>query len=84
MALYLHYDWIRATEHAPRNPLRLLKRRHGLTKLIERGAVDLAERRRVIRPHSERESMIISENSSRHRYCSAEQCLGFFEVIQMF
>ena len=48
---------VRATEHTPRDPFRVLERRHGLAKIVERGAVDVAERPRVIRSHPERELM---------------------------
>ncbi|CAH0373263.1 unnamed protein product [Pelagomonas calceolata] len=34
---------MRATEHAPRDPFRVLERRHGLADIVERGAVILAE-----------------------------------------
>ena len=30
---------MRAAEHAPREPYRLLQRRHGLAKIVERGAI---------------------------------------------
>ena len=39
--------WVRATEHAPCDPFRVLERRHGLTDIIERGVVVLIERLRV-------------------------------------
>ena len=45
---------MRASEHAPRNWRRLLEGRHGLTKIVERGAVVFAERPRVIPPQPER------------------------------
>ena len=39
---------VRAAEHAPRDPCRLLERRHGLAEIVERGAgVLVAERLRV-------------------------------------
>ena len=31
-------DRVGATEHAPRNPFRILERRHGLAEIVERGA----------------------------------------------
>ena len=31
-------DRVRATEHAPRGPFRVLERRHGLAEIVERGA----------------------------------------------
>ena len=42
---------VRAAEHAPRGPLRLLERGHGLADIVERGAFDGAEHQRVIHPH---------------------------------
>ena len=39
---------MRPAEHAPRDPFRLLERRHGLAEIVERGAVVLVERYRVI------------------------------------
>ena len=39
---------VRAAEHAPRNPFRVLERRHGLAEVVERGAVVLHERPRVV------------------------------------
>ena len=32
---------MRATEHAPRGPINVLKRRHGLAEIVERGALVL-------------------------------------------
>ena len=36
-----HYGRMRAPEHAPRGPFRLLERRHGLADIVERGALGL-------------------------------------------
>ena len=33
------YGWMRAAEHASRGSCRVLERLHGLTKIVERGAV---------------------------------------------
>ena len=33
-----------ATKHAPRGPFRVIKRRHGLAEIVERGAVGPCER----------------------------------------
>ena len=41
------YEGVRAAEHAPRDPFRLLERRHGLAEIVERGGGVLEERRRV-------------------------------------
>ena len=60
------YVRVRATHHAPRRPCRLIKRRHGLAEIVERGAGVLVERPRVSPPHLEREIMRIPENASRH------------------
>ena len=38
---------MRATEHAPRDPFRVLERRHGLAEIVERGPVVHVERYRV-------------------------------------
>ena len=41
---------VRATKDAPGGPYRLLEYRHGLAEIVERGAVVLVKRPRVIRP----------------------------------
>ena len=41
------YEWVRATEHAPRDRYCLLERRHGLAEIVERGAGIREERPRV-------------------------------------
>ena len=41
---------VRAAEHAPRGPFRVLERHHGLAEIVERGAVVVVERQRVNRP----------------------------------
>ena len=46
-ALNRFCDWVRATEHAPRDPFRVFKHCHGLAELVERGGGVLAERIRV-------------------------------------
>ena len=43
------YVRVRATEHAPRGPCRVLERRHGLAEIVERGVVVFVERLRVDR-----------------------------------
>jgi hypothetical protein len=35
--LKYRYMWVRATEHASRDPFRLLERIHGLAEIVERG-----------------------------------------------
>ena len=42
---------MRAAEHSPRSPRRLLVRRHGFAEVVERGVGVPAERRRVNRSH---------------------------------
>ena len=44
---------MRATEHAPRDPIHVLERRHGLAEVVERGLVVPVKRLRVNRPHPE-------------------------------
>ena len=70
-----------ASEHAPRDPCRVLKRRHGLAEIVERGSIVLVERVRVIPLHPERELITLSENTSRHWQNFAQQFLGFFEAL---
>jgi hypothetical protein len=38
IALNIHCDRVRAAEHAPRGPYRILERRQGLADIVERGA----------------------------------------------
>ena len=65
------------TEHAPRDPFRVLERRHGLAEIAERGAGVLVERPRVNFPHRERDLMSLSQNASRNGYHFAQQRLSF-------
>ena len=44
---------MRASEHAPGGPFRLLGYLNGLAEIVERGAFVIAERRRVILSHFE-------------------------------
>ena len=37
-ALNVHCERVRAAEHAPRDPCRVLERRHGFAEIVERGA----------------------------------------------
>ena len=73
--------WVRASKHAPRNPTRVLERRHGLAEIVERGTVVLVERRRANPPRLERGVMTFTENASRHRHRFAQQRLGLFEAL---
>ena len=76
----LHCERMRATEHTPRDPIRVLERRGGLAEIGERRAVVEAKCPRVSRPHPEREFVTLSEHAPRHGYRFAKQCLGFFEA----
>ena len=80
-ALNLHCERMRAAEDAPYDPFRILKRCYGLAEIVKRGATGVDERRHVIRPHLERERIIVSENASRHGSCFAQQWPSFFEVL---
>ena len=73
---------MRATEHAPCGPFHLLERIHGLAEIGERGAFVIAERRRVILSHPEREFLTLAENASRHRNTFAQPFLRFFEALE--
>ena len=53
---------VRAAEHPPRDPRRVLERRHCLAEIVERGAVVIVERHRVNLLHPEREIIILSED----------------------
>ena len=77
IALNVHCERVRAAEHAPRDPFRVLERRHGLAEIIERRAVVIAECRRVIRPYPERNYMALTEDASRHGQYFQEHYLGF-------
>ena len=68
------------TEDAPRNPFQVLEGRHGLAQIVERGAGVVVEHRRVILSHLERDLMTVTENASRHRQRSKQQCFSFFEA----
>ena len=45
--LNLHFGRVRAAQHAPRDPSRVLKRLHCLAEIIERGTFTLVDRMRV-------------------------------------
>ena len=42
---------VRASEHAPRGPIRVLERRHGFAEVVERGVRVRVERLRVAPNH---------------------------------
>ena len=41
-------DRVRATKHAPRDPFRILERRHGLAEIVERGGGVLSPGNKLI------------------------------------
>ena len=61
---------MRAAEHAPRDPSRILERRYGLVEIVQCGVFVIVERLRVTPPHLERQSITFSENASEN-YLSA-------------
>ena len=67
VALNLRCKRMCATKHAPRGPCRVLKHRHGLADIVERGVGVQVERLRVNPPRPERGFIILSENASRQR-----------------
>ena len=79
----LLYERVRATEHAPRGPFRVLERRHCLAEVVERGVGVPDERYSIIHTHHERESMSFSKNASRYGYCFAHQRPGFFQALYL-
>ncbi len=68
-ALNPRRDRVRAAEHAPRCPSRVLEHIHGLAEIVERGGRVLVDRPRVKRPHLERVFM----NAPHHRHRFAHQ-----------
>ena len=75
MVLYASRDRMCATEHAPRDPFRVLERRHGLAEIVELGAGVQVERLRVIPPHSEHEIVTVPKNASSYGHYLAENYL---------
>ena len=57
MLLSLRCERVGATEHAPRDQIRVLERRHGLADFVERGVGVPVECRRVDRLQLERDSV---------------------------
>ena len=64
--LKIHCERVRAAEHAPRDPFHVLERRHGFAEIAKRGGGVLVEHPSVIRPHPERDLIILLESASRH------------------
>ena len=60
------YERVRATKHAPRDPFRLLERRHGFAQIVESGAGGDVKRPPVKRPHLERDFITFSDSTARH------------------
>ena len=67
------YERMRAAEHASRGPCRLLERRHGLSEIVERGAIVSVEHPSAKPPESERIFIAYAKNSSRHGHHFAKQ-----------
>ena len=57
---------VRPTKYAPRDPCRVLERRHGLAEIVERASGVCVERLSVRPAHPERGVITISENAPRH------------------
>ena len=73
---------VRATQHAPRGPFRVLERRHGLADIIERGGEVLVDGHRVIRPQREREVINLAKNAPRHRDQFAHKRHAFLVALE--
>ena len=64
---------VRAAQHAPRDPFRVLERIHGLAEIAERGVGVPVEHPRVSLSHSERGFIVFADNTLRHGYHFQEQ-----------
>ena len=66
---------VRATKHAPRDPFRVLERRHGLAEIVKRGAGVEVERSRITEPVSSAHFSTATATASLYflsaLYCSA-------------
>jgi hypothetical protein len=69
---------MRISKNAPRDPIRILERTHGLAEIIDRGVGVLIERPRVNRPHFERHRITPTKNTLGHEYRFAQHRLAFF------
>ena len=58
---------MRAAEHAPRDPFRVLERRHGLAEIVERGAGVPVKRHSVIHPHTKTEFITLEVRPTLER-----------------
>ena len=74
---------VRASEHAPRDPIAILACRHGFAEIVERGVGVPVERRRVSQPRPKRDFMTLAENAPRNGRHFARHCLGFFEALKL-
>ncbi len=72
---------VRDTEHTLRGPFYLLKGRHGLSEILERGACVDIDRRRVNPPHPERDFISFAENAPRHGDYFAQHRSGLFKAL---
>jgi hypothetical protein len=59
---------VRTAEHAPGSPFRIFEHIHGLSEIVERGAVGLAERPPVIQPCATRAKTGFLRRVGLHRY----------------
>ena len=71
--LYSSRGRVRAAEHAPRDPLSVLARHHGLAEIVECGAAVLEERRRVDQTRSTGLTAEVAETAPR---CAIELDTG--------
>lgn len=64
---------MRAAQHAPRDPFRVLECCHGLAEIVECGVWVVVERPRVKQPHLERDIIALAENAPHHGHRLAKQ-----------
>ena len=81
MVFNIHCGRMCFSEHAPRDPSRVLERRHGLADIVERGTGVTADRPRVSFPHAKRDYIMISENASRHGQQFVQKLFNFSEAL---
>ena len=70
-----------AAEHAPRDTIRVLERRHGLAEIVERGVGVFVERHRVHRCYPEKPVIRFPESASRHASLWAQKRFDFCVII---
>ena len=73
IALNTRCDRVPASEHAPRDPFRVLVRRYDLAEIGEREAVVSVEHPPVKLPHFECNFIAIADNPSRHGHRFAQE-----------